>query len=82
MTRVAVVGSGISGVRNWGRGSLDYVRAMYGVPARRGGRVVADGQPGTIARADGASLLIRIDGEKHLSRWHPTWRMQYPEEPS
>lgn len=55
--------------------SFRYVRAHYGVPARRGARVVADGKPGRITRGDGAH--IRLDGEKHARPWHPTWRIDY-----
>jgi hypothetical protein len=57
--------------------SLDYVRRYYGVPARRGMRVVADGKPGVITCGAGAHIRIRLDGEKRSHPWHPTWHMDY-----
>lgn len=63
--------------RSSGRYSLDYVRRVYGVPARRGMRVVADGKPGVITCGDGQYLRVRLDGEKRSGRWHPTWHMEY-----
>jgi hypothetical protein len=63
-----------------GRWSFDYVRRVYGVPAKRGMRVIADGKPGTITCGDGHYIRIRLDGEKWSGRWHPTWRIEYPQE--
>lgn len=57
--------------------SFGYVRAYYGVPAKRGARVVADGKPGRITSGDGAHIRVRLDGEKHSRPWHPTWRLDY-----
>lgn len=54
-----------------------YVRTYYRVPAKRGGRVVADGKPGRIVGFDGAHLRIRLDGERHSRPWHPVWHMKY-----
>lgn len=59
--------------------SAEYVRNYYKVPAKRGMRVVADGKPGKIVGFDGAHLRIRLDGEKHIGNWHPTWRIEYPD---
>lgn len=60
-----------------GRRSLNYVRSRYGVPAKRGMRVTCDGLEGIIVGGQGNYLRVRIDGEKHLSTWHPTWRVTY-----
>lgn len=57
--------------------TFEYVRTHYRVPARRGLRVVGDGKPGVITGADGAHILIRLDGEKLSLPWHPTWHMRY-----
>lgn len=57
--------------------SMEYVRNRYGVPAKRGARVVADGKPGTIVAARGGHLRIRLDGERHTGSWHPLWKMDY-----
>ena len=59
------------------RSSFDYVRAYYGVPARRGMRVTVDGKPGTITRGDGQYIRVRFDGEKHSRCCHPMWRVIY-----
>lgn len=60
-----------------GRYSLDYVCRRYGVPAKRGMRVVADGESGIITCGDGQYLRIRLDSEKRSGRWHPTWHIDY-----
>lgn len=57
--------------------SMDYIRSYYQVPAKKGMRVVVDGKPGVVTGACGASLRIRLDGEKHSAPWHPTWRIDY-----
>lgn len=62
--------------------TAQYVRSRYGVPAKRGMHVVIDGQSGVITGFDGAHLRVRIDGEKHPTNAHPTWRVQYPKESS
>lgn len=54
-----------------------YVRRYYKVPAKRGGRVIANGKPGVITGFDGQYLRVRLDGEKRSTPWHPTWRMEY-----
>lgn len=56
--------------------SMEYVRRTYGVPAKRGARVTADGRPGAITSAD-HRLRILLDGDKHPTIWHPTWRIDY-----
>lgn len=61
--------------------SLDYIRTTYGVPAKSGARVVYTGngveECGTITGAKGAHLLIRLDDETHIGRFHPTWELRY-----
>lgn len=61
--------------------SMQYIREACRVPAKRGGRVMYSGDGnrrlGTITRADGAYLLIRLDGEKDSHRYHPTWKLEY-----
>lgn len=60
---------------------LAYIRNYYNVPARMGGRVTyfypAPPKMGTIVGADGAHLLIRLDGEDFVGRYHPTWCLTY-----
>lgn len=57
--------------------SAEHVRAFYAVPAKRGGRVIFDGQPGTITGFAGPYLRVRLDGERQSVPIHPTWRVQY-----
>lgn len=65
--------------------SLAYIRDYYGVPAKRGGRVLYTGcgqeEYGTIKSANGAHLNILLDGHKHVNPFHPTWKLEYLPEP-
>ena len=67
--------------------SLQYIRNCYGVPAKRGGRIVygaSDGEdcPGRIIGAKGARLRVRFDypngkpGDR-TALLHPTWNVVY-----
>lgn len=56
---------------------MEYIRKTYNVPARRGGRVLYGDKPGTIMAADGPYLRIRLDGEKRVGRYHPTYQIIY-----
>lgn len=51
------------------------------MPAKRGARVTYTGtgkpQLGTIKGADGAHLIIKIDGAKCAGRFHPKWELRY-----
>lgn len=49
---------------------FQYVRDTYGVPAKRGGRVVYQGKEGTITSAT-HYVHVRLDGEKTPRRYHP-----------
>ena len=68
--------------------SMDYIRRTYGVPAKRGARVLVDWYPpepareGTITGADGARLRIRLDGDERSRIAHPTWRVEYSKTPN
>ena len=62
--------------------SMDYIRKAYGVPAKRGGRVVAlDGiqrkTKGTITGSRGPYLRIRLDGWDYSQNFHPTSNIEY-----
>jgi hypothetical protein len=65
--------------------SMEYIRRAYGVPARRGTRIVFDGngveQHGVITSAAGTYLRVHFDGEPRLRRstLHPTWHVRYLE---
>lgn len=58
--------------------SLKYIREHYKVPAKRGLKVIAQGQNGIIVAARGTYLRIRIQGEKNILSFHPTWKIKYP----
>lgn len=63
--------------------SMDWVRKNYRVPAKRGARVEYAGDNGsgprfgTIIRADGGRLRIRLDGDDWAGAYHPTWALRY-----
>jgi hypothetical protein len=57
--------------------SFEYIRKYYGVPAKRGMKVIADGDLVEITGAKGAYLRIRLNGEKNSRTYHPTWEIQY-----
>lgn len=57
--------------------SLEYIRETYGVPAKRGVIVIADGVYGAITGSRMAYLKIRFNGEKKSRIYHPTWKIQY-----
>jgi len=57
--------------------SLKYIRTHYGVPAKKGMKVIFNGQSGHITGAKGAHLRIRFEEEKDRRTFHPTWEMWY-----
>jgi len=61
--------------------SMAWIRKTYGVPAKRGGRVLYTGsgraEYGTIKSARGRRLNIQLDGTKHTMPFHPTWSLSY-----
>lgn len=63
--------------------SMALIRKTYGVPAKRGGRVVFTGSAcvpelhGTIRSARGGLLRVQIDHEPRLRSLHPTWKLRY-----
>jgi hypothetical protein len=58
-------------------GDMEYIRNYYGVPARRGVRIVFDGKEAVIVGASGPHLKVKIDGEKRAVPIHPTWKVEY-----
>lgn len=63
-------------MRRYSDAALDYVRGYYGVPARVGGRVTVDGDPGQIVGGENQYLLVEFD-EGYEAPAHPTWRVRY-----
>lgn len=57
--------------------SMEYIRSTYGVPAKRGMRVTAYGNPGVITGAEGAYIMIRLDGKQVSLPHHPTDEIVY-----
>jgi hypothetical protein len=62
--------------------SMYAIRQRYKVPAKRGVRVeylASDAEllQGTITGSDGFYLRVRLDGNKHSSRSHPTRALKY-----
>lgn len=64
--------------------TLKYIRDHYGVPAKRGQKLIysGSGRPleGVIINAQGAHLMVRIAefGERPV-KLHPTWEIEYVE---
>jgi len=57
---------------------LECVRKVYGVPAKRGMRVIAKGKEGIITGASCSGyILVRINGLMLSRPYHPTWHMKY-----
>jgi hypothetical protein len=54
-----------------------YIRDYYGVPAYKGMRVNVYGKEGVIESADGAYIVVRVNGEKHARPYHPTDGVTY-----
>jgi len=63
--------------------SMARVRKYYGVPAKRGGKIIyqpnapALSRIGKILSSDGSHLFVRFDHSCERVRLHPTWEIQY-----
>jgi hypothetical protein len=65
--------------------SMEWIRAHYGVPAKRGARVrytpcegsTDKSAEGVITAVCGPHLRVRLDGERRSRIFHPTWQLQY-----
>ncbi|WP_025090254.1 hypothetical protein [Brucella intermedia] len=61
--------------------SLEYISNHYRVPAKEGVRVRYTGgktpRYGTITGAQGAHLLVQLDGQMNERPYHPTWEIAY-----
>ena len=56
---------------------FENIRNVYGVPAKKNGRIEYKSRPGTIVGTTGAYLRIRLDGESEIKTYHPTWEIEY-----
>ena len=70
--------------------SMDYIRRAYGVPAKRGARIIYTGAEKTLGRAfgtivgsRGAYLRVQMDDghPKSPITMHPLWCIEYPTTP-
>lgn len=61
--------------------SMSYIRKTYGVPAKRGARVMYNGTQYIIASSHGPHLRVRREGEKKTMILHPTYKITYLSEP-
>ena len=69
--------------------SMDYIRRTYGVPAKRGGKVIYTDSDGvkfhcTIKSATNSGHLKvlvddRVTGYRGRMKLHPTWNIEYVE---
>lgn len=64
--------------------SMEYIRRMYNVPAKRGMRVRFVGPcvqfDGTIVSSRGGYLRVRSDDNNWVYTLHPAWNVQYLED--
>ena len=56
---------------------MEYIRNYYKVPAKRGAKIQYKGQNGTIVGALNGCLRVRLEGEKKIKTYHPTWEIKY-----
>ena len=63
--------------------SMEYIRRVYGVPAKRGGKVRITSMQdstikldGIIVASKGPYIRVRINDGKPMS-YHPTWNIEY-----
>jgi len=55
----------------------EYLAKHRKLHVKRGQRVLFEGKPGKVTDLRGGDVLIRLDGEKHSERYHPTWHLVY-----
>ena len=55
---------------------MEWVRKRYGVPAKRGGRVLFRDKPGRITAAKGGYLRVMTDDGRYMIV-HPRWQLTY-----
>ena len=60
---------------------LSYIRATYGVPAKRGVRIAFTGdgarKTGVITSAHHGTIRVRGHGARKVVCLHPTWEVRY-----
>lgn len=62
---------------------MQRIREYYGVPAKRGMRIVMDGRHGVITGTTYGPMYLRVrfdDEPKFTQPIHPTWEVEYPKE--
>ena len=58
--------------------SMEYICKTYGVPAKQGGRILYRGKEhGVIVGSEGHYLRVKMDNERVILSYHPTWEMRY-----
>lgn len=64
--------------------SMKYIRDYYGVPAKRGGRIIYTGNgervAGMITGSISGHLRARLEGVEYGVILHPTWKVAYVSE--
>lgn len=63
-----------------GENPFNYIERFYGVSAKVGARVIYSGgkssKEGPIVGCSGAYFMVKLDGEPHTGKYHPTWELQ------
>lgn len=57
--------------------SIEYIRKYYKIPAKIGMRIRFKNKFGKIVGTRNSHLRIRLDGEKIINNYHPTWNIEY-----
>jgi len=62
---------------------MKYIRDYYGVPAKRGAKIIYTGNgervEGRITGSINAHLRARLEGVEYAVILHPTWKVEYME---
>lgn len=58
-------------------GALRFIRETYGVPCKRGMRVIAQGHAGVITGGNGHFIRIKLDCSEHSRNFRPTQEIAY-----
>lgn len=49
----------------------EYIRNYYGVPIKKGAKVIYKSVDGSVTGVSGPHAMIKLDGEKHAKPYHP-----------
>lgn len=62
--------------------TYEAIRHQFNVPAKRGARVLVDGQPGAVTSVRGFVLRVKLDGGVYSRPFHPSELHWVPDAPT